>query len=445
MKIKQWEDKHLSHFSYAIYSERVQQIFLVDPARDPSQYIEFAKSLNARIAGVIETHPHADFVSSHAELSETYGVHIYASKLTGAAYPHQPFDEGQEIMLGGMILRAIYTPGHSPDSICISLEEDGIIKAVFTGDTLFIGDCGRPDLREKDGLNARQQLASMMYHSLRNKLLPLPDAAMVYPAHGAGTLCGRSLSKDHNSTIGRERATNWSLREMEEDEFVEKLLTDQPFIPGYFAYDVELNRNGVPAFQFSVDQVPVQPAVDPSNLDPDTWIVDGRDSQTYSRAHLFNSINIMGEGKFETWLGTIIKPGERFYLAAGSIKETERLVARAASIGYEPQIRSALVLEDAPEASPVFDLGLFTNNPGLFTIIDVRNETETRENSIFKGAINIPLAELRNKIEKIPLDKPVVVHCSGGYRSAVGSSLIDSVLGGKVLVYDLGENVRKFV
>lgn len=207
MQIKQWEDKNLAQFSYAILSDSVKQVVLIDPARNPQQYVEYAKENDAEIIGIIETHPHADFISGHLELHEQTGATIYASSLVGAAYRHTAFDEGDTIAYGKIKLSALFTPGHSPDSITVLLEHDGRQKAVFTGDTLFISDCGRPDLREGTGNfeGSRQELAKSMYHTLRTKLITLNDDVILYPGHGAGTLCGKSLSKANSSTMGEEK------------------------------------------------------------------------------------------------------------------------------------------------------------------------------------------------------------------------------------------------
>ena len=244
MDIQQFEDKGLAHYAYAIYSDQTNEIVLIDPARDIKPYLDYAAQQAARIVGVIETHPHADFVSSHLELQETTGAAVYCSRLVGAGYPYTGFDEGDEISLGDITLRALNTPGHSPDSISIVLAYKGQDSAVFTGDTLFIGDCGRPDLRENAGniTAGREQLAKQMYHSLREKLMVLADDVLVYPAHGAGTLCGKSLSDADSSTIAAEKVSNWSLGDYTETEFVKELLSQQPFIPKYFQYDVTLNR-----------------------------------------------------------------------------------------------------------------------------------------------------------------------------------------------------------
>ena len=251
MQIKQWKDKNLAQFSYAILSDSEKKIVLIDPSRNPQPYLDYAKKNNAVITAIIETHPHADFISSHLELSNLTGATIYTSSLVDAGYKHAGLDEGTTIEFGNIKLTALHTPGHSPDSISILLEHDGKQKAVFTGDTLFIGDCGRPDLREGAGnlRGTRHELAKTMYHTLRDKLIPLNDDVILYPAHGAGTLCGKDLSEANSSTMGREKQTNWSLQPMTEEEFVKSLLSDQPFVPAYFPFDVEINRKGAPSFK----------------------------------------------------------------------------------------------------------------------------------------------------------------------------------------------------
>ena len=449
MQIKQFEDKNLSHFSYAILSDCEKKIILIDPSRDISSYLYFAKENEAQIIGVIETHPHADFVSSHLELHKKTGATIYASKLTGALYPHQTFDEGQTIELGKIKLSALNTPGHSPDSISIVLEHDGKQKAVFTGDTLFIGDCGRPDLREGVGniQSTRQTLAKQMYHSLREKLMPLDDEALVYPAHGAGTLCGKNLSKENSSTIAEEKKTNWCLQPLLEDEFIKELLADQPFIPAYFSFDVEMNRKGAENLKESISKINVSVKNDNSELDAldkAIWIIDTRKDQGFKAGHLPHSINLMEDGKFETWLGSIIKPGEKFYLAAENEEQLQKMIVRTAAIGYESSIKKAMIVNDGKIIESEIDLDIFKNHTDEYTIVDVRNVSEVKEGKIFSNSISIPLAELRDRINEIPTDKPIVVHCAGGYRSAAASSLINSKLNGSVNVFDLGEAMKNF-
>jgi len=444
MQIKQFENKDLSHFSYAILSDCEKKIILIDPSRDISAYLEFAKKNDAQITGIIETHPHADFVSSHLELHKKTGAIIYTCKLTGANYPHQTFDEGEIIEIGKIKLHALNTPGHSPDSISIVLEHEGKQKAVFTGDTLFIGDCGRPDLREGVGniQSTRQTLAKQMYHSLREKLMPLDDDTLVYPAHGAGTLCGKNLSKESSSTIAEEKNINWCLQPASEDEFVKELLADQPFIPAYFSFDVELNRKGAENMDDNISQIKLSAKNDA--LDKSLLVIDTRKEADFKEGHLPNAINLMEDGKFETWLGSIIQPEEKFYLAGKSKEQLQRMMIRVAAIGYETAIAAALLSTGGEIKEAEIDLTIFKNHTDEYTIVDVRNISEVKEEKIFSNSISIPLAELRERITEIPLDKPIVVHCAGGYRSAAASSLIHSKLDSTISVFDLGEAVKDF-
>lgn len=441
MVIHQFEDKNLAHYSYAIVSKG--QMAVIDPARNPQPYYDFAISQKAKIAAIIETHPHADFVSSHLEMHQSSGATIYVSKLLGAEYPHEPFDEGQAIVLGDITLKAINTPGHSPDSISIvAVDADGKEKAVFTGDTLFIGDCGRPDLRESAGAitAAREDLARQMYSSLREKLAVLPDAVQVYPAHGAGSLCGKGLSKQNVSTIGAEKMGNWSLQPMTEAEFVKALLEDQPFVPKYFPYSVGINKRGAQHFRDAIRQVKRVPLPGVTELP----IIDARPERLFKKGHHKGSINLMRDTKFETWLGSIVSPGERFYLVAESDEAINELIERIARIGYETQIEGASVIEAGPAEMNVFDPELLRKTEDAFTILDIRNPSEVKASRIFKKAIHIPLYELRERVKEIPTDKPVVVHCAGGYRSAAGSTIVRTALHGSVPVFDLSEAVKTF-
>ena len=444
MKIEQFEDKGLAQYGYAILSESTREVVLIDPARDPQPYYDFAAANQARIVGVIETHPHADFVSSHLEIHQKTGATIYVHSLVGADYPHQAFDEGAELQLGDLKLRSLHTPGHSPDGISIVLQQGGKDKAVFTGDTLFIGDVGRPDLRENAGniTAKREELARQMYHSTREKLMKLSDDVLVYPAHGAGTLCGKALSQASSSTIGAEKISNYALQPMSEDQFVKILTEDQPFIPKYFGYDVSLNKKGAPAYQASLEQVKRLQ----QNYKPEAGalVVDARNEKTYKKGHYNGAINIQNGGKFETWLGSIIDPKESFYLVAESDSELNELIAKAAKIGYESLIKGAFVQAGAAAvASPTIDLKDFVKHPEKYTIVDIRNQSEVKEKALFKDAINIPLPELRERVKEIPAAKPVVVHCAGGYRSAAGSSIVEKALPGTE-VLDLSEAVNEF-
>lgn len=449
MEIKQFEDKSLAHFSYAIHSG--DEIAVIDPARNPQQYYDFAKAKNAKITAVIETHPHADFVSSHLEIHNDTGATIYVSKLLGADYPHQGFDDGDTIQLGNSILQSINTPGHSPDSISVvAVNGAGKEEAVFTGDTLFIGDCGRPDLRESVGnmTAAKRDLAKNMYYSLREKLMKLTDDVIVYPAHGAGSLCGKGMSKANSSTIGQEKLGNWSLQGMAEAEFIDALLANQPFIPKYFVWDVEMNKKGAPPYQSSIDKVerrePITCSSCAKSLKDDIIVIDTRPEKTFKKGHLKNAINLMDGGKFETWLGSILAPREKFYLVADTDEELTTLIERVAKIGYESQIELAFTSEYDEVESDKINLELFRKNPADYTIVDIRNASEVAEGSFFYSSLPIPLHKLRERTAEIPTDKPIVVHCASGYRSAAGESIIKLGINNTTPVYDLSEAVKTF-
>ena len=443
MHIQQFYDEGLAHASYAILSQG--KIALVDPGRNPQPYYDFAESHAAQIVAVIETHPHADFVSSHLEFHKNEGATIYVSKLVGATYPHVGFDQGDFFELGAITLHSLHTPGHSPDSISILLKDpEGKNHALLSGDTLFIGDVGRPDLREKVGnLTAqREELARMMYHTVQQKLKPLADAVLVFPAHGAGSLCGKNLSDARQSTIGEQRASNWAFSAPDEAFFMDTLLQGQPYIPKYFGYAVDLNKQGAPAYQQSIDQVSILP--EGASLPADALVIDTRKQDQFAAGHIPGSINLMNGGKFETWLGSIVGPEERFFLVAETAAELEILIHKTAKIGYEQLIQGAVVRPAGMTATGTFfDLAAFKANPGNYTLVDIRNRDEQANSPIFEGALNIPLPELRERAHEIPQYKPVLIHCAGGYRSAAGVSIVANEVK-QVPVLDFSEAIKDF-
>lgn len=445
MDIKQFKDEPLAHYSYAIVSEG--KMALVDPSRNPMQYYSYAESKNAKIVAIFETHPHADFISGHMQIHQETGATIYTSEMVGADYPYQGFDDGDSFEMGKITFSAINTPGHSPDSITVVAKDDKD-TALFTGDTLFIGNVGRPDLREKAGnmTAKRKELASDMYHTIKNKFTDLPDDALVYPAHGAGSLCGKNMSDDSSSTLGNERQGNWAFKEQTEEEFIEEILKDQPFIPSYFGFDVDVNKTGPENVQRTKWANEVRLYVTEKE-DEDMLVVDTRDEETFKNGHLSNSINIMcrsEKDKFETWLGAIVKPEEAFYLVIESVDQLEEVLERAAKIGYEKQIKGVYTLgEDLPVESREFDLEDFKNNQNNYTIVDIRNTSEVNEGKFFEDAIAVPLNELRDEVTEIPSHKPVVVHCAGGYRSAAGSSILENIFEA-TRVYDLSDDIKEF-
>ena len=446
MIIKQFQDIPLAHYSYAIVSEG--KMALVDPARNPMPYYKYAEDNNAKIVAVFETHPHADFVSSHFQIHIETGATIYVSKHVGANYPHQAFDDGDTLQVGKITFSSINTPGHSPDSITIIAKDERGKQGMFSGDTLFIGDVGRPDLREKAGnmKATREKLAKSMYDTIQNKFNHLPDDTILYPAHGAGSLCGKNLSTASSSTLGNERAGNWAFKKQTEEQFVDYILSDQPFIPAYFEHNVDINKNGASNFDKNIGAIPLK--INVNSLPKRYLIIDVRDEADFKKNHLPDSINIMArnqEDKLETWLGSIVKPDEKFYLVINSINDKAEILERISKIGYETQIRSVVTLSDnAFLKTDALDLEYFKRDMDAYSIIDIRNKSElSAEGKFFENAINIPLNELRDSREVIPTNKPIVVHCAGGYRSAAGSSIIEN-LPEAVTVFDLGDDIEHF-
>lgn len=443
MHIQQFYDEGLAHASYAILSEG--KVALVDPGRNPQAYYDYAEANSAQIVAVFETHPHADFVSSHLEFHKNEDATIYVSKLVGAEYPHTAFDQGDSVQMGKVTFLSLHTPGHSPDSISILLvDENGKENALFSGDTLFIGDVGRPDLREKAGnLKAqREDLAKMMFTTVQEKLKPLADDVLVFPAHGAGSLCGKNLSDARQSTIGEQRATNWAFGDIDEKTFVDSLLQGQPYIPKYFGYDVDMNKKGAPSYQRSISAVSMWP--EGATLPAGALVIDVRKQDDFAAGHIAGAINIMNGGKFETWLGSIVGPDEKFFLVADTAAELENVIFKSSKIGYEQLIKGAVVNPAGmTEKGSSFDLEAFKENKEAYTIVDIRSADEAKNEPIFAGSLNIPLQQLRERASEVPKEKPVVVHCAGGYRSAAGTSILAGALK-NAEVLDMSEAIKEF-
>lgn len=442
MNVKQFYDKGLAHASYAIESKG--QVALVDPGRDIKPYEDFARQTGGKIVTVLETHPHADFVSSHLELQKKYGAKIYVNPKAGVDYDFESFEDGDELKIGDVTIKAVYTPGHSPDhNTYLLFDENGKEHAAFTGDSLFVGDVGRPDLREGAGrINMKkEELAEQMYDTVQNIFKILPNDVLVYPAHRAGSFCGKNMSSETYSTIGKEKENNWAFRENDRKRFIEELLNDQPVIPKYFPYDVELNRKGAPALRDTIDNIP---SVKKEEVEKGVLIIDVRSAEEFKKGHLSGAINIPDGAKFESWLGTLIAPGTYFYLA-GPGKLVKETIYKAAKIGYEPFIKAAVILpEGGEEPSFYADAEELKAHPENFTIIDLRNPSEVEEKNGFGSSLKIPLASLPEDTGNIPGDKPVVVHCAGGYRSAIGASIIQKERK-DLKVFDLGEKIKEFL
>lgn len=442
--IEQFEDKGLAHYSYAVVAGR--KMIVIDPQRDPQVYYDFAQKNDAVIVGVIETHPHADFVSAHLEMQKKLSVPIYASSLTKPKYAATAFDDGNTIPLTLEVgLRSMYTPGHAPDHVSVVLTDNGKDIAVFSGDSLLIGDVGRPDLRDfsKDVQAQRQRLAEMMYETIHQKFAKLADNVTVYPAHGAGSLCGKSIRKAASSTIGYEKQHNYAFEKRTKEQFVSLLLADQPFIPKYFPFDVKLNIQGAPELNTSLSRI--KHLTKKHRPKPQDLVIDTRLAANFKASHLPNAINIQGAGAFETWLGTLVAPDTEFYIIGGDQTGLDMAIKKSAAIGYEASIKGAFIYDatDGIKSAP-FDPGKFNANENSYTILDVRTDKEVKQKPAFENSIHIPLQDLSDRLSEVPTDKPILVHCASGYRSAAASSILQKNLP-KATVCDLGAAIAQYL
>jgi hydroxyacylglutathione hydrolase len=433
MYFKQFYLGCLAHASYLIGSDG--EAAVVDPQRDVDQYIAEADAQGLKIKVVIETHLHADFVSGHRELAARTGAEIIFGSKSGAAFPHRPVNDGDAIDLGRVTLRFLETPGHTPESISV-LVIDNTVSAkpqkVLTGDAMFIGDVGRPDLAGGRGYTA-EQMAGMLYDSLHDKLLALEDDVEVYPAHGAGSMCGRNISKDTSSTIGDQRRFNYALKPMPRDEFVRMMTVDLPELPSYFPRDAEINRTGAAA----LNDLPRPRELSPeevSRLSGTHMLLDVRPSAAFGNAHIPNSMNIGLSGQFATWCGTLIKMGTPIVLIADDLAAVDEALMRLARVGIETvagylgggiQAWDAAHRETAAIAQmPIDELKHRLSDAADLQVIDVRRPGEY-ENGHVPSAINITLAHLEQQIDALSSTRPTAVICASGYRSSAATSLLE--------------------
>lgn len=452
MYFKQFYLGCLAHASYLIGSEG--EAAVVDPQRDVDQYIAEAAAQGLEIKYVIETHLHADFVSGHRELAARTGAEIMFGKEAGATFPHRAVKDGDEIKIGKVVLRMMETPGHTPESISVLVtdaeagqgekgkgepgeEDGGTLKPqkVLTGDTLFVGDVGRPDLAGGKGYTP-QMMAAMMYDTLHAKLLKLDDATEVYPAHGAGSMCGKNMSKETSSTIGAQRKFNYALQPMSKDEFVRMMTADLPESPAYFPQDAEINRTGADA----LSQLPEIGALTPAQVrdltnSPPNVILDVRAAGEFGAGHIPGSINIGLGGQFAIWAGTLIPMGTPIVIVAESEEKAQEAVTRLARVGHE-SVKGYLVggiavwdkagfeLASVPQIT-VAELSELISNPARPQIIDVRRPPEYASGHV-PHAIHASLANLQKKFSSLELDpnKTTAVICAGGYRSSAASSIL---------------------
>lgn len=432
----------LAHASYMIGSDGVATV--VDPQRDVDIYLEEAEKQGLKIAHVVETHLHADFVSGHRELAERTGAKIYLGAKAEATFPHVGVKDGQEVRFGQCVLRFLETPGHTLESICILVtdrERSSDPWAVLTGDTLFIGEVGRPDLVP---CCTPQEMAGFLYDSLHTKLLTLPDSVKVFPAHGAGSLCGRNISAERSSTIGEQRKTNYALQAMSREEFVQMLTAEIPLQPGYFLRDAQINRAGAPALAELPALAALTPQAVKSKQDAGAVVLDTRTGASFGAGHLPGSVNIGLSGQFASWAGIVLGLDVSILLVAEDQRQAEESRMRLARVGIEDVAgflkggvaaweQAGLPLNQVKQIS-VQELGkMLSDQMEAVQVLDVRKQGEWDAGHLVQ-AVHLPLSELpspagtADKSEKIAgLDpgKPVAVHCKGGYRSAAAVGLLE--------------------
>ncbi len=437
MIFKQFYLQCLAHASYLIGDEQTGTAVVVDPQRDIDQYIAFAAEHALKVKHVFLTHLHADFVAGHLELRDRVGARIYLGAAAKAEYAFTPMRDGDTVEFGRVRLKVLETPGHTPESISIVVYDLNLSgtkpHAVLTGDTLFIGDVGRPDLRAALGWTAAE-LGGLLFDSVHDKLLALPDDSLIYPAHGAGSLCGKAISKETVSTLGEQRRRNYALQPMSKAEFIEVVTADQPEAPAYFTYDAVLNSEERPTLDEALAR-----EMNPLTLDAvlalqaeGAQILDTRDADEFAAAHLQGSINIGLAGQYATWAGTVLNRTHPIVIIADPGSENQSAI-RLGRIGFDHvagYLQDGLhSLKSRPELiafterlSAPFALELLSSNkPPL--AIDVRAPRE-REQKYIDGSVSVPLNHLQEKLETLPKNRALLVYCAGGYRSSLAASLL---------------------
>jgi glyoxylase-like metal-dependent hydrolase (beta-lactamase superfamily II)/rhodanese-related sulfurtransferase len=422
----------LAHASYMVGSGG--ECAVIDPQRDVDTYLATAESRGWAIRHVIETHLHADFVSGHLELAQRSGARIYLGEGSGAVFPHEVAREGSEIRFGDCVLRFLQTPGHTLESICLlmtDLSRPDRPQAVFTGDTLFVGDVGRPDLSPT---HTPQELAALLYRSLHDKLLTLPDSTEVFPAHGAGSLCGRQMSEEASSTIGRQRLTNYALLARSSSEFVSLLTDNMPVRPGYFAREVDLNRRGAAA----ISDLPPLQAFSPeealARVRGGAVIVDTRPAMQFAVAHVPGSIHIALTGQYASWAARILGLDREVILSGEDDEHLRESQMRLARVGGENVagflkdgihgwIRAGQTLNYIPQIGADDLSRLLENERDRVRVLDVREPGE-RAAGWIAGFISLPLGEVEARLGELDRGVLTVVHCKGGYRSSIATSLL---------------------
>jgi len=426
----------LAHASYLLGDEKTKTAVIIDPQRDVDGYVAEAERLGLVIKHVMLTHFHADFVAGHLELRDRCGAQIHLGARAKADYAFSPLADGAHLEYGSLGIGVLETPGHTPEGVCLTvfdLDKDPIKpQAVLTGDTLFIGDVGRPDLMASVGYKA-DDLAVMLYESLTTKLMTLPDATMVYPAHGAGSACGKNMSDDRVSTIGEQKLYNYALKARSREEFVRLVTEGQTEAPAYFAHDAEMNRRERGTLDAALAALPELSAEEAATLARGgAVLLDTRDPADFAGAHWRGAVNIALDGKFANWAGSMIDSGKALVVVAEEGREKES-VLRLARVGVD---RVAGVLRGGMRALAARP-DLVARTPRLTAraladqiegknapvVVDVRTDAE-RAAGYIAGSLHIPLAQWPKRLAEVPQGRPVAVYCAGGYRSSIAASLL---------------------
>ncbi len=422
----------LAHASYLIGSDGVAAV--IDPQRDVDQYIEDAEAQGLEIRYVLETHLHADFVSGHRELADRTGAEIVFGAKAEAEFPHRAVNDGDEIRVGHIILRTMETPGHTPESVCwLMIDEESSPEPIklFTGDTLFVGDVGRPDLAGARGFTS-QMMAGMMYDTIHEKLLTLPDEVEVWPAHGAGSACGRNISRDRHSTIGDQRRMNYAMRPMSRETFVEMMTSELAEPPSYFPMDAAINRKGARALS-ELSSTPLSPAEVNKKLQQGAVAVDVRDAAAWAAGHLPASLNIGLGGEFASWAGSLLSPDATLLLVTDGEEQAAEAVMRLARVGLENAAGflnggikawedAGLAVETVAQVDVVELKGWLSESPDM-QILDVRRAGEYSTSHI-PGARLVPLNDFERSYSLVDTAQMTAVVCAGGYRSSLACSLL---------------------
>jgi glyoxylase-like metal-dependent hydrolase (beta-lactamase superfamily II) len=407
---------------------------VVDPQRDVEIYLAEAQKHNLKIAHIIETHMHADFVSGHQELAARTGAKIHVSVQAGATIPHVAMKDGEEIRFGRCVLRFLETPGHSVDSVCVlvtDLDRSPEPWAVLTGDTLFIGEVGRPDL--SPGRTA-EELASMLYDSLHQKLLKLPDSVEIYPAHGAGSLCGRNISPERHSTIGKERAFNYALRPMSREDFITLITADLPERPEYFFHDKEINRAGAPALAEVARLTRLAPQQVLKQQAAGAIVLDTRPAAQFGAGHVPGSLQIGLQGQYASWAGILVGLGPQLVIVAEDEKSAEESTMRLARVGIENVAgyldgglfawqQAGLPLNEVPQISALQLHEELSAHPEGIQLLDVRRPMEWDAGHLEHARLK-PLHQLRESLADVDRAQPVAALCRSGYRSSIATSIL---------------------